>query len=179
MRKMWRLSFAVAGSLIACAAAFHIWAHAEDAVAETYPYGKLPAQVIDVYRAQTGTAPHRSMLLIHGGGWAAGSRKDFSDVAKWLARQGITAISVDYRLTPSGATWSDIRSDVVSAVWRARHNAAMLGIDPQRLGGMGGSAGAQLVAYLGTTDAIDPSGVHKSIALRRSMGGSVGPVCKR
>jgi acetyl esterase/lipase len=93
------------------------------------------------------------VLQVHGGGWARGQRFTSlaqSRAATLLTDRGIAVASVDYRLTPANP-WPDQIVDVKCAVRFLRSSARHLGIDPDRIGAWGSSAGGQLVALLGTT----------------------------
>ena len=98
--------------------------------------------------------PVPGILVIHGGSWREG-RKDsvgWRAVCTWLAAAGYPAFSVNYRLAPEH-TFPAGFDDVQAAVeWlRADEQAERFGIDPERIGVFGGSAGGNLAALLGTT----------------------------
>jgi acetyl esterase/lipase len=61
-------------------------------------------------------------------------------------------VSLDYRLAPANKYPSQIQ-DVKCAIRHLRSRASRYGLDPDRIGAWGGSAGGQLVALLGTADA--------------------------
>ena len=95
--------------------------------------------------------------------------KEGYDVARWLNRIGVTAIVVKYRTAPAGAA-ADVREKVVLAALAdgqramrlARHHATEWGIDPERIGTIGFSAGGRLLLNLalnaaqGDPEAADP-----------------------
>ena len=60
--------------------------------------------------------------------------------------------SINYRLAPEFKFPAQIQ-DVKCAIRSIRAHAATYGIDPNRIGALGGSAGGHLVALLGTSDA--------------------------
>jgi acetyl esterase/lipase len=93
------------------------------------------------------------VILIHGGGWRGGERSSERPVAEALARAGIVALAVDYRLaTDSTSKYPAQLDDVQRAVRWTRAHAAELGIDPTRIGAFGHSAGGHLAALLGTRE---------------------------
>lgn len=99
-----------------------------------------------------------AVLTLHGGAWRAGSKEESHDFAKMLAKEGYVTFAVGYRLaTPEGNHWPAQLDDVQRAVRWVRENAARYGIDPQRIGAAGGSAGGHLVACLATMDTRDNS----------------------
>ncbi len=111
-----------------------------------------PQQVMDIVRPRDGQR-HPAVLCIHGGGFRAGSRKGYLSLCVRLAGHGYVAATADYRLAP-GAQFPAAVNDVKAAVRYLRANAARLGIDPERIGAMGGSAGGHLALFLGVTGGV-------------------------
>jgi acetyl esterase/lipase len=109
-----------------------------------------PQQVMDIVRPKDTSRPHAAVLLIHGGGFRAGSRKGYQTLCIRLAKLGYVAATADYRLAPK-APFPAAVYDVKAAVRYLRANAATLGIDPAKVGTMGGSAGGHLALFLGVT----------------------------
>jgi acetyl esterase/lipase len=139
----------------------------------TLAYGPLPEQKADVYELASPPAPDASRpvaLLIHGGGWVAGSRSEFGDMARWLAQQGMVPIAIDYRFVTKAA-WPAQADDVEQAVWWVRENAQALHADASRVVAIGGSAGGHLAAWLGTTDHPSPKGTSSRVNAVVSMWG--------
>lgn len=111
----------------------------------------------DVYRPK-GTGPFPAVLVLYGGGWEHGDRKQLSSIAKSLAKRGYVAVASTYRLAPE-YVWPAQLQDVQLAVHWMRGNAAgQYAIDPSRIGVWGYSAGAHLAALLGGINADDPLG---------------------
>ncbi|MGH2725150.1 MAG: alpha/beta hydrolase fold domain-containing protein [Actinomycetota bacterium] len=98
--------------------------------------------------------PHPAVVLIHGGGWAKGSRNNPGTVeaATIMAEQGLATFSVDYRLS-GRAPYPAAVEDVQAAVAWIRSRADEFGVDPSRVGAAGHSAGGHLAAMLGTLGA--------------------------
>jgi acetyl esterase/lipase len=118
-------------------------------VARDLPYGEDAAQRIDVYRPpEARGAP--VLVMVHGGGWQRGSRKNAGVVANkaahWLP-QGYIFVSVDYRLLPDAGPL-DQAADVAAALAKVQREAPEWGGDPDKIILMGHSAGAHLVALL-------------------------------
>src|SRR5439155_10867872 len=103
----------------------------------------------------TGQAP--LVVYIHGGGWGGGDKTrvlktQLLDVVRHLTRKGIACATVEYRLANGGkATAYDSAADCKDAVQFLARNAAKYGLDPDRIGLFGSSAGGNLalVAALG------------------------------
>jgi len=113
----------------------------------TYPDGDM---YLDIYRRPIrGSAPVPLVLMIHGGSWSGGTRRDLAPLNNYLAARGYVVASPDYRFAPTHP-FPAARDDVREAVAYLRANAARLGIDPARVVMMGRSAGGELallVAY--------------------------------
>jgi len=105
---------------------------------------------LDLTRPKEGKGLFPALVLVHGGGWVGGGREDYRTFMEYFTREGIVCISVDYRLAPKDRFPAQLE-DVKCAVRWLRANAARYHVDPNRIGALGGSAGAHLVAMLGTT----------------------------
>ena len=88
------------------------------------------------------------VLWVHGGGWRAGD-KDPTRAPATLG-EGYAIASVNYRLSDEAIFPAQIH-DVKAAVRFLRGNADRFGLDPERFGAWGSSAGGHLVALLGTS----------------------------
>ena len=107
---------------------------------------------LDIYRPD-GRAPVPAVLIVHGGGWEEGSRQMERPLAQQLAARGFAAIPVSYRLGAKGRFPAPL-DDLKAAVRWVRSHASDYGIDPTRIGAIGGSAGGQLVALLGASNGV-------------------------
>jgi acetyl esterase/lipase len=90
------------------------------------------------------------IIFIHGGGWIGGNKQLG---VKWLipfAQAGYFCASIEYRLT-SDAPFPAQIEDCKCAIRFIRAHAKELGVDPNRIGVWGSSAGGHLAALLGTT----------------------------
>lgn len=100
----------------------------------------------DFYRAD-GPTPAPLVVIVHGGGWMAGSARELSGWNDWLVEQGHAVAAVDYRLMPTGA-WPAQRDDVLAVVDHLRARAAEHHIDPSRIVLLGRSAGGQIASAI-------------------------------
>ncbi len=98
------------------------------------------------------------ILLMVSGGWKSGAA---GSLRPWmvapLLRHGYTVFAV-YHVSQPQATVMEITEDVNRAVRHVRHNAREYGVDPQRLGVTGGSAGGHLSLMLATRGGPGPAG---------------------
>lgn len=119
-----------------------------------HSFGTDPLQRLDFWTAKDTAKPAPIVIFVHGGGWKRGDKRNATGADKvthYLA-QGYAVASVNYRLVPA-AKVEDQAADVAAAFAWLRSNAAKLGIDPKRMVLMGHSAGAHLVALVGTDPA--------------------------
>jgi arylformamidase len=115
-----------------------------------YAYGSDPLQKLDFWRASS-ARPAPLVVFVHGGSWKNWDKRNGTGAqnVEHLTGEGFAFASINYRLVPN-ATVEQQAADVASAVAWLRSNAARLGIDPSRIVLMGHSAGAHLVALVGT-----------------------------
>lgn len=119
-----------------------------------------------------GGKPMPCIIYIHCGGWSVHKRAWFEGHARLAAREGFIAANIDYRLLP-GVSPVDCLHDAKAAVRFIRANAARYGIDPDRIGACGASAGAQLTAALATTadqSALEGAGGNAGVSSHISAG---------
>jgi acetyl esterase/lipase len=91
-----------------------------------------------------------AIVMIHGGGWAAGDRRDFHGLQFAFAQTGAVCVTVQYRLAPKDKFPAQVE-DVKCAVRWLRAHAADYGVDPDRIAALGASAGAHLAVMLALT----------------------------
>jgi acetyl esterase/lipase len=109
---------------------------------------------LDLYLPKDRAKPAPAVVYIHGGGWSGGSKADLRRQAAALAARGIAGACIEYSLVPA-ATWPEPLYEAKAAVRWMRAEASRYGFDTERIAAVGGSAGGQLAALLGTT-ADDP-----------------------
>lgn len=134
-------------------------------VASDVPYQQgARSQKLDVYAPTLGSAPYRTVLLIHGGcfqqpGKAAADTKEYIER---LANSGYAVVSADYRLAdPENKKnlYPASLLDVQDALRWIRVNGDKYGLRKDKVIAFGFSAGATLAAYLGTRSQAKASGV--------------------
>jgi len=89
------------------------------------------------------------LVGVHGGGWQVGDRKFYRNWGGYLAKHGYAVFAIDYRLMKPGVkTWPGVVYDCGAAVQFVRAEAVEFGLDPERIGMIGDSAGAHLSALV-------------------------------
>lgn len=116
-------------------------------------YGSDPLQQMDFWKASNAHGPSPLVIFVHGGGWKRGS-KDIAGSRFAPAHYtglGYAYAAINYRLVP-GSKVEDQAEDVARAVRALLDKAAELSIDRSRVVITGHSAGAHLVALVGTDE---------------------------
>lgn len=119
---------------------------------QTLAYGSDPLQALNLWVPQD-AKPAPLVLFVHGGGWKRGSKSNAVGRAMpgHMLAQGYAFASIDYRLAPA-ATVEQQAADVAAALAHLLNRAEALGIDRSRVVLTGHSAGAHLVALVGTDE---------------------------
>jgi acetyl esterase/lipase len=107
-----------------------------------------PPVPVRVHRAVGATGSQPALVSIHGGGYVLGSY-DMDDARfdRWCPQLGLVGVSVEYRLAPE-TSYPGPLDDCYAALRWTYDNADELGIDPDRIGISGVSAGGGLAAAL-------------------------------
>lgn len=117
-------------------------------------YGKRALQ-LDLYLPKPSSTQQKAgIVLVHGGGWRAGYRTNFTPMAIGLAKRGYVAATISYRLSPE-AQYPAAIHDVKAAIRWLRKNAKKYGINPDQIAVSGGSAGGQITNLVGVTNGLE------------------------
>lgn len=121
-----------------------------DTQTSTYEYA--PGLFIDVVKPGT-NQPLPAIVWLHGGGWRLGDRAGRPDLTLHFAAHGYVMASIDYRLAPATRHPGQLH-DVRAAVRWLRTHADSHGVDPDRIGLWGSSAGGHLAALTGVRSRV-------------------------
>lgn len=111
---------------------------------------------MDIWLPRRASAPVPLVVWIHGGAFQLGDRRELpptfapDSVFRLLNEAGIACATVDYRHALEAPFPAQLH-DIKAAVRYLRGHADALGIDPERIGAWGESAGGHLAALLGLT----------------------------
>lgn len=83
-----------------------------------HDYGTGPTQKLDFWPGDSTCTSKPLMVMVHGGGWTAGSRSDMEAFRKHCSREGFSVANIDYRLadTLTGITLNHQLADIGQAV---------------------------------------------------------------
>jgi len=111
------------------------------------PAGAPDVRVL-IYRPRDKAGPLPAIFHIHGGGYVMGTPEMMAAEHRELAPAlGCAIVSVDYRLAPDVQHPAPVEDCYAALKWTYQ-NAAALGIDAERIGVSGESAGGGLAAAL-------------------------------
>lgn len=125
--------------------------------------GTAPTDIptLTPYLAPKEKATGAAIIVCPGGGYGHLADHEGGPVAEWLNSIGVTAFVLKYRLGPTYHHPAPLQ-DAARAIRTVRARAREWGLDPQRLGILGFSAGGHLAATAGThfaagqAEAADP-----------------------
>ena len=118
----------------------------------------------------TGDDPQPVVLFVHGGAWESGDNRLEGNGSEQiralmsLREKGVTVAAATYRFSKEAIFPAQIH-DVKAAIRYLKANAAVYGIDPERIMTMGESAGAQLALLAAVSNGEE--------ALEGSIGGNL------
>lgn len=122
--------------------------------------GPEDTPALTVYQPAAGTATGASVIVLPGGGYVRRAEHEGQPVAEWLSSIGVTAFVTRYRVAPY--THPAPLSDAARAIRYVRAHASSWGLDSDRIGILGFSAGGHLASAAatlwadGTAAADDP-----------------------
>ena len=125
-------------------------------VSFSLPDGYRPL-LLDLHVPAHEGGPVPVVVWIHGGGFYSGDRRYLPDtmgqgsVFEALVAAGVAVATIDYRLSDEARFPAQL-DDVKAALAYLRTYAATLGLDPERIGVWGESAGATLAALAALTE---------------------------
>lgn len=153
-----------------------VWSMSAVAVAQDTPYrivrdvvyGRKDGMALTLDVVQPAEPNGAGVLMIRSGGWYSTWRQPESMLTdcRPLLDKGFTVFNVYHGSAPKYAI-PDAMSDIRRSVRFIRSRATDFGVDPDRLGAYGRSAGGHMVLLLGTT-ADDGDPAAEDVVLRES-----------
>jgi len=139
------------------------------------PYlGELRSETMDLHLPPGPAAGQArpAMVVIHGGGFCGGDKADPREqsICADLVEAGYVCASINYALSSRHDRWAAYPRNLLDArcaVAHLREHASEYGVDPGRIGAIGGSAGGTLSLWLALTGGrqdLRPPGLADSLA---------------
>ncbi|MFW0739339.1 alpha/beta hydrolase fold domain-containing protein [Flavobacterium sp. T12S277] len=98
-----------------------------------------------------GKKANPGVILIHGGGWKSGNKKQLQVLGQAISAKGYSCFAIEYRLSPE-AKYPQAIYDVKNAIKFVKDNAKKFHVDPDKIAILGCSSGGQMAALIGTTN---------------------------
>lgn len=121
-----------------------------------------------------------AVIVCPGGSYHhLGMYHEGKDVALWLCSKGISAFVLKYRVSGNGWSHPAMLEDIQRAIQIVRQNAAQYGINPNKIGAAGFSAGGHLVlmaAEFYEQDELKKLGINAGVSLAPNFIVPVYPV---
>jgi len=101
-----------------------------------------------------------AIIVIHGRGFKGGDKAltREKNICTNLSNHGYVCASINYKLGTAEDRWSSFPQnlhDVKTAVYFLRKHSGTYGINPEKIGAIGGSAGGTLALLAGMTSSVD------------------------
>ena len=178
VRKEWQASTEIPDSIAA-----HL-----DVVYATYGDRKV---LTDIFVPKSASATNKlpCLVVVHGGGWHNGDKTKFRSLSLKLAKLGYVVAAIEYRLADEAAFPAGIE-DCFASVRFLRDNSDKYFLNPDKIGAIGGSAGAHLTGLMasGSNNALilggrrkgaPSSSIQASIVMAGPMEMLTGSVAER
>ena len=121
-----------------------------------------------------------SVIICPGGSYSYLDRKnEGTEVARWLNDNNITAFVLYYRVGMNGNQHPAMIQDLQRAMQIVKENSHNYGIDPDKVGVMGFSAGGHLAGMAGTyfdTNFLEEFGITPQVSMRPAFVTMIYPV---
>ena len=130
----------------------------DDVVVDEHVYAVVDGEELrlDLYRPSFAEGALPVVVVIHGGSWTGGDKRDLTTLNEYLAARGHVVAAISYRLAPE-SRFPAAQEDVANAIAYLTSLADTHGVDPDRIALVGRSAGGQialLAAYTADNPAI-------------------------
>jgi len=110
---------------------------------------------LDLYRPKFAEGQLPIVVMIHGGAWTTGNKRDLPSLNEYLAARGYVVAAISYRLVPF-VSFPAPQRDVSRAIDYLKGLTDTHGVDSERIALVGRSAGGQ-IALLAAYNAPDSS----------------------
>lgn len=117
-----------------------------------------PAPALACYRPAPERHNGHGLVILPGGGYGMLAPHEGKGYADYFTEAGFTCFVVTYRLGTDGFRHPAMLEDALAAIGTVRARASEWGIDPQRIGVIGSSAGGHLAAHSSTAYHRYPAG---------------------
>jgi acetyl esterase len=144
-----------------------------DVIEEDLEYGKAGDVTLlaRLYRPR-GVTSFPCIVEVHGGAWVGNDKLANAAIDKVVAASGIAVLALDFRMAPDFPYPASI-ADINLGIRWLKANAARLGGDPRRVGGLGTSSGGHQL-WLNVLRPHDPRYAAHQLAGGEDVDASLG-----
>lgn len=135
----------------------------------TFNIGDLYLPETEHFTQSSGNAKQLrpAVVVVHGGSWCMGSKNDLPEsmIARYFAKHGMVAFSINYRLLDHGGEFPNDVVDVKRAIDFIREHAQEWNVDPEKIvvtGTSSGATAAMMAAYTPDDGLFAPDSATKS-----------------
>jgi len=140
---------------------------------------KMNRAVMQVFKANENPSGI-SIIICPGGSYRwLGRQVEGTEIAQWLNQNNITAFVLYYRVGMFGNRHPAMIQDMQRAIQLVKENSEKYGINPEKVGLMGFSAGGHLVGTAGIyfdTDFLEELGITSQVSMRPAFVAMLYPV---
>lgn len=120
----------------------------ENRIGVAYVEGGAAGQVVDIYYADQAIRKDAVLIVIHGGFYVGGDRRNSRPLASAFLKDGFDVVLLEYRLNNGKLDVGDELSDCAAALDYLSVHADELGLNRDRMFLTGDSAGGHLALYM-------------------------------
>jgi acetyl esterase/lipase len=148
-------------------------AEKHEVIIEDLEYGRVgdTALIARLYRPRW-VANFPCMVDVHGGAWVSNDRLQNAVLDQVIAEAGTAVLALDFRMPPAAPYPASV-ADINLGIRWLKANAARLGGDPRRVGGLGGSSGGHQL-WLNALRPRDPKYAAHKLAGVENVDASLG-----
>lgn len=180
---------AILAAAFLCAAAYSVQPSSEYPLLKIKPVRQLiwngvPSMEglssrLDYYKPLSKTSDAAVIICPGGSYHHLGMYHEGKDVALWFCSKGISAFVLKYRVSGGGWSHPAMLQDIQRAIQLVRQNAASYGVNPNKIGAAGFSAGGHLVlmaAEFSAQNELQKIGVDAKVSLEPNFIIPIYPV---
>ena len=118
---------------------------ASDVLVDEHVYDVVEGEnlTLDLYRPAFAQGSLPVVMMVHGGGWTGGNKRELPRLNRYLASRGYVVGAISYRLAPEWK-FPAAQEDLAAAITYVKGLEQTHGLDPNRIALVGRSAGAQI-----------------------------------
>ena len=112
-------------------------------------YGEDSRNIMDVFLPANYSAESPLVMLVHGGAWIMGNKAHLRSIQKFLFKNDIPSVSINYRLLKKDVNYQTQEEDINKAVETTLKSASEWNLNAKKIILLGESAGGHLALLYG------------------------------